>query len=105
MEDWRGCAADGRTDSSRSSLLDGQASDVVSYTQRINVADSLYFSQQQQQQQQQQHYAPQQYTQQQFMQQATYTVQQHHGYPSQEGELFRAAPAQHDHPASLSCRW
>ncbi|XP_026192687.1 uncharacterized protein LOC34621070 [Cyclospora cayetanensis] len=64
MEEWRGYTAEDRSDSSPSSSIDG-SSDVMSYTQKANAADYLFFSQPQQQQAQQQQVLVQQYAQQQ----------------------------------------
>ncbi|CDJ52986.1 hypothetical protein, conserved [Eimeria brunetti] len=85
MEDWRGYAAESRPDSSPSSLLDGGASDVVSYTQRSQAPDCMYIPQQPQQQQQPQGFQ-QQFMQQQYVPQQLYSTQQQQpGYPPQPG--------------------
>ncbi|CDJ32100.1 uncharacterized protein EMH_0041790 [Eimeria mitis] len=90
MEEWRGYTAESRPDSSPSSLLDGGASDVLSYTQRSQAPDYMFLSQQQQQQQQQhQQGLQQQFMQQQYIPQQMYSAQQQQqpppGYPTQPG--------------------
>ena len=88
MEDWRGYPTESRPDSSPSSLLDGGASDVVSYTQRSQAADNMFLTQQQQQQQHQQG-LQQQFMQHQYVPQQLYSTQQQPGYPSQPGESMQ----------------
>ena len=89
MEDWRGYPTESRPDSSPSSLLDGGASDVVSYTQRSQAADNMFLTQQQQQQQQHQQGLQQQFMQHQYVPQQLYSTQQQPGYPSQPGESMQ----------------